>query len=71
MEKIKEVKQNYQQSWMSIKGVVGVGIGPTSDGSVGLIISVKENAAKIRKRIPVKIEEVTVDIQETGEFKAL
>ena len=71
IEKIKIIKRKYEKSWFAIKGVVGSGIGITSDGSTGLIISVKENAGKIRSQIPSQIEEVRIEIQETGEMKAL
>ena len=71
IERIREIKRKYEKNWLAIEGVVAVGIGRTSDGSMGLIISVKENASKIRKQIPPKIDEVLIEIQETGEIKAL
>jgi hypothetical protein len=69
--KIKEIKSRHEKDWLAIEGVVAVGIGTTSDGSIGLIISVKEDSYKIRELIPEQIEEVLVEIQETGEIRAL
>ncbi|HDL79026.1 MAG TPA: hypothetical protein ENH09_05585 [Bacteroidetes bacterium] len=69
--KIKEVKKKYEKKWLAFEGVVGVGIGKTSDGSPGLIISVKENGDKFRGKIPSKIKGIAIEIRVTGEFKAL
>jgi hypothetical protein len=71
IEKIREIKRKNEKAWLAMEGVVAVGIGKTSDGSLGLIISVKEDSNKFRPQIPPKIEEVPIEIQETGEIKAL
>ena len=71
MEKIKKIKKKHQQEWLQIDGVVAVGIGNLSDGTPGIIVSVKKNAREIRRQIPETIEGVGVKIQETGELKAL
>lgn len=69
-EKAREIKQRYEQKWMAIKEVIGIGIGMADDQSIGIIISVTEKPDKIRKEIPARIDGVTIQIQETGEFKA-
>ncbi|MFQ5769827.1 MAG: hypothetical protein ACE5HX_04790 [bacterium] len=69
--KIRAVKQKHEKAWLAMEGVVAVGIGKTSDGCTGLIVSIKENASKFRQQIPVIIEEVPIEIQEIGEIKAL
>lgn len=69
-EKAKEVKQRYEDSWLSIKGVTAVGIGLTDNRDVGIIISVSENSENFRKQIPAQVEGIPIEVQETGEFKA-
>ncbi|MFQ5604001.1 MAG: hypothetical protein ACE5HS_12100 [bacterium] len=69
--KIKNVKRKYEQKWMAMPGVVGVGIGMTSGEVVGIIVSVKEDKPQIRAQIPQTVEGIPVEIQLTGEFKAL
>jgi len=71
IEKIREIKRKCEKDWLAIDNVVAVGVGRTSDGSIGLIVSVKENAGKIRKQIPSRINGIVIEVQETGEIKAL
>lgn len=71
MRKILEVKQEYERIWLANKGVVAVGIGNTSKGEPGIIISVKKITLEIQKQIPAEIKGVPIEIQETGEIKAL
>ena len=70
IEKIKEIKKNNEKLWMSIKGVVATGIGKTSSGATGIIVSVKKDTHRIRKKIPSMINDVPIEIQESGEIKA-
>ncbi len=70
MAKVKAIKKQYEKSWFAIAGVVAVGIGTTTAGTVGIIISVKENSDEIHRRIPATIEGVEIEIQKTGEIKA-
>lgn len=70
-QKIREVKKRYEQEWLSIEGVVGIGIGTLSDASIGIVISVIKLEEHIKKRIPDQIEDIKIEIRETGEFKAL
>jgi hypothetical protein len=71
IERIKTIKRTYEKNWLAINGVVGVGIGRTSSGKTGLIVSVKADAERIRELIPKQIGNIEVEIQETGEIKAL
>ena len=71
LEKIREVKKKYEKSWLSISGIVAVGIGKTSGDVLGIIVSVRKNARKYQKRIGQTIEGVPVEIKATGEIKAL
>jgi hypothetical protein len=50
LEKIREVKKKYEKTWLSISGIVAVGIGKTSGGALGIIVSVKKKYRKIQKQ---------------------
>lgn len=71
MAKARQVKTQYQNEWLGLKGVVGVGLGETADGRPGIIISVQENPAGIRQQIPTTLEGVPIEVRESGEFRAL
>ncbi|NIS38528.1 hypothetical protein GWN26_09515 [Candidatus Saccharibacteria bacterium] len=71
MDKVREIKQKYETEWMSIEGVVAVGIGLTAAGTPGVIVSVSKNKAEVETKIPEVVEGVPIEIQETGEIKAL
>jgi len=70
-QKIREVKRKYEREWLSINGVVGVGIGILTDKNLGIMISVTKVDEQIRKKIPDEVEGIKLEIRETGEFKAL
>jgi hypothetical protein len=70
-ERVVQLKRRHEKSLMAIDGVVAVGIGKTQQGSLGIIVSVKQDSAALREAIPSQIEDVVVEIQVTGEFKAL
>jgi hypothetical protein len=71
VERIKNIKLANEKRWLAIEGVVAVGIGTTSSGTAGLIISVKERTPNIRKQIPLHIDDIDIEIRETGEIRAL
>ena len=71
IDKIKELKKKHGNKWLAINNVVAVGIGKTSGGSIGIIISVKEDAYKVKSQIPSEIDKIPIEVQETGEMKAL
>lgn len=71
IEKTKRVKQQHESRWMKIDGVNAVGIGRTSEGNIGIIVSVSEMNDTITKNIPEIVDSIEVEIQETGEFRAL
>lgn len=71
IEKTKRVKQQHESQWMKIDGVNAVGIGRTSRGNIGIIVSVSELNDTISQNIPETVENVDVEIQETGEFRIL
>jgi hypothetical protein len=70
MEKsIEIVKQEYTASLMSIKGVVGVGIGLSGQDKV-INVMVVEISKKIIKKIPPELEGYATNILAVGEIKA-
>ena len=69
-QKAQKVKQQNEQKWLSFDGVTAVGIGLVKGGEIGIIVSVKNNINEIRKKIPDFVEGVTIEIQQSGEFKA-
>jgi GH24 family phage-related lysozyme (muramidase) len=71
IELIRQVKAKHERSWRAIEGVVAVGIGTTSDGTIGVIISVREMTREVRERIPARIEGVPIEVEVTGEIRAL
>lgn len=71
IERIKSIKLANEKRWLAIDGVVAVGIGTTSSGKTGLIVSVKERTPSIRKHIPLHVDDVDIEIRETGKIRAL
>lgn len=65
-----DVKQNHEESWMKLKGVVAVGLGIIG-GETGIIVSVKKDSDLIRKKIPPAVDGVPVVIKQAGEISAL
>lgn len=70
-QKIREIKKKYEEEWLSIQDVVGVGIGILDDENMGIIVSVVKLESHVTSKIPAEIEGVKIEIRETGEFKAL
>lgn len=71
MEKIRSIKSTNERNWMALPGVVAVGIGLVSGGKTGIVISVAKNLSEIRSKIPATVEGIPVEVQETGEIRAL
>ena len=68
---IKAIKRKYEPIWLALPEVVAVGIGKTSDGATGIIISVRSLTGTVRSSIPSAIEGIPIEIQVSGEIKAL
>ena len=69
LQKVKEIKRQYQRYWMAMDGVVAVGIGKV-DNQMGIIISVTKNPDKVKEQVGKSVSGIPVKIQQTGEFKA-
>ncbi len=70
-QKINRIKQNVEKDFLKIPGVVAVGIGKTSKGQSGIIVSVTELSLEIQTSIPTQIEGIPIEIKVTGPFEAL
>ena len=75
-----EVKRRHEQELLRKANVVAVGVGYCRRGGaqtreVGIVVSVKKkiplSELKPRDVIPVQVEDVPVDVVETGEIRAL
>jgi len=80
MQRALEVKRRHEQELLRKANAVAVGIGYCRRGGVqtrevGIVVSVKTKVPlsdlKPRDVIPAQIEDVRVDVVETGEIRAL
>jgi hypothetical protein len=80
MQTILEVKRRHEQELLRKANVVAVGVGYCTRGGVqtnqlGIVVSVKNkvplSTLKPKDVIPAKIEDVPVDVVETGAIRAL
>jgi hypothetical protein len=67
---IESVQEQYQDRWLALPGVVGVGIGAV-DGKLVLKILVAQKTRDLVDQLPSEVEGYPVIIEETGEFRAL
>ena len=80
MQRALEVKRRHEQELLRKANVVAVGVGYCRRGGVqtrevGIVVSVKKKVPvselKPRDVIPAQIENVPLDVVETGEIRAL
>ncbi len=67
---IEEVLSQYTDSLMSFPGVVGTAIGEC-EGKPCIKVLVVEKTPELVNKIPSTLEGFVVEVQETGEIKAL
>ena len=67
---IEQVLQEHTDSLMALPGVVGTALGLCADEPC-IRVFVVEATEELLKQIPEEIEGYAVDVQQTGEFKAL
>ena len=67
---IEQVLREHTDSLMALPGVVGTAQGLCADEPC-IRVFVVEATEELLKQIPEEIEGYTVDVQQTGEFKAL
>lgn len=71
LKTIRRIRAQHEASWRRIDGVAAIGTGFTTDGIIGIVVSVAKDAVRIRNLIPSSIEGVTVEVRESGAFRAL
>ena len=80
VQRAREVKARHERELKRKANVVAVGVGYCRRGGVqtrevGIVVSVKKKVPsaelKPRDAIPARIEDVPVDVVETGEIRAL
>ncbi len=70
MASAEEVKRRHEARLMRTPGVVGVGIGRSGKRTV-IRVYVERDSPKVRKAVPVALEDVPVEIVVSGPFRAL
>jgi len=67
---IEQAQEKYQDQWMAIPGVVGVGLGAVDDEPV-IKVLVLRKTPELEQKIPKEVEGYPVVIEETGVIRAL
>ena len=67
---IEEVLKEHTDEWMSIPGVVGMGIGELKEKPCIKVFVVKKTE-ELNEKIPSQVDGYPVIIEETGEIRAL
>lgn len=70
-QRIREIKKRVEKDWLSIPGVLAIGIGKTEKGQAGIIVSVNELSLEIQTSLPTEVEGIPVEIKVTGPIQAL
>jgi len=70
IERLKKIQARHEKRLFGIDGVVGVGIGDTGNGELGLVVYAKKISAKLRQRVGSKADDARIRIIESGVFKA-
>jgi hypothetical protein len=67
VEHASQVKARHEDALLRIPGVVGVGVGLASDGSGPIIqVYVAEATEQVLRDVPSRLEDVGVEVVETG-----
>lgn len=71
MARARSVKQRHEDELMAIPGVVGIGIGRSSNSMPVIVVFVNSSGRQVASKIPSQVDGVPVETRQTGEFKAL
>ncbi len=71
IDDIKIVMEAHVDELMAISGVVGVAIGALDDGTPCIRVLLLEDSPELRSRIPQKLDGHPVEIDVTGEIRAM
>ncbi len=67
---IQEVKNEHERRFLSLPGVVSVGIGQDPDGKPVIIVGLDKPRPKTEKKVPQKLDDFPVRIKIVGRVKA-
>ncbi len=70
LEKLRRVKDKYEKKWMQLPEVQAVGIGHTTEGKPGIIITVSKLDKRVQKRFPSELEGASIELRQGGPFSA-
>ncbi|MBD3223733.1 MAG: hypothetical protein GF313_03340 [Caldithrix sp.] len=70
MDRLQSIKHANENKWLSVNGVVSVGIGKTRTNKEGIIIGVEKVTQEVTANIPFEVEGIPVEIVKTGTIKA-
>lgn len=65
-----KAKNRHANSFLTIDGIVGVGVGLSADGQPVVEFYLAEDSAKVKKQIPSKLDDVPTKTIVTGTFEA-
>jgi hypothetical protein len=68
---IKSVMESHVRELMAIDGVVGVAIGALDDGRQCIRVLLVNDSTELRQKIPRELDGFPVDIDVTGEIRAM
>lgn len=67
---VQQVKERHERELLRLDGVQGVGIGDDDRGEPAIMVYVEEGSKGARRRIPARLENVRVVIEESEPFAA-
>ena len=67
---IQEVKNEYERRFLSLPGVVSVGIGQDPAGKPVIIVGLDKPRPKTEKKLPQKLDDFSVRVEIVGRIKA-
>lgn len=68
-EHVKQVKQRHERELLRLDGVQGVGIGD-DHGRPAIMVYVDDSSSAEMRKIPQRIDDVQVVVEESGAFTA-
>jgi hypothetical protein len=71
LQRAREIRKRYEDIWMDLEFVTSIGIGLTSSGNTGIIISMEKDDPAIKNIFPAEIEGIPVEVRISGEINTL
>jgi hypothetical protein len=68
-EHVRQVKQRHERELLGLDGVQGVGIGD-DHGRPAIMVYVEDSSSAQLRKIPRRIDDVRVVVEESGAFRA-